>query len=155
MNIRASSFLLLAFACASCATAPVSREQAPITRFFAVGEETAKAAIAAEAKERGYTLLSDGRFQRTLNKKRDPLFGMIVISDDPQLALRIKVEYRSNERGCLVIGTPILAGLLYFSTFTSEEKFEELYLGPGSKEHAEVIALIEAAAARAMFHQTQ
>lgn len=109
-SMKTSPLLALFAAClalAGCGTPP--KGTATLARYVGAKPETTRRIIAEEAEKAGFKPIAADTWQRTLTKRKDPVLGLVTLSDGPSLALRFTVTIAHNGRGCLIEALPELA----------------------------------------------
>lgn len=136
--------LALLLALSGCVTHP-TQEQVTIQRHSIRSASAVLAAIERTATVRGFTKQADGSYQRILEKTKDPILGVVTVSDQAAFVLSFTVTTDQNEQGTLVRVLP--CGI-------SKGNPSYVFVRPGGKLHAEVLSLLDAAMAEASFAQS-
>lgn len=120
----------------------LTRESATTSRFVAAKQASVKGEIERAFTAAGWKQMEDGRWQRTLIRRHDPIIGVIVISEEPQLAARLSISYVENNGGTLVEAYAVMANRHTYGGGYGEYPM---------RDHSETDALIDSAIARAQF----
>ena len=128
-----------------CAT--VTREQSAITRTFRSSEIATLNVIDEAAVAGGFQKISDHEYQRVIAKRKDPILGLITVSEQMDFGIGFTLELESKPNATLVTVLPVTIVRMPFS----ETHYERTPLRPGTKYYADIIRLMENAKARAEF----
>lgn len=132
------------------ACAPVSQTPSEIDRFVEAPRDVVLEAFGRAATDRGYRLNS-GTYERVLMYRRDPVLGLVKISDDPVLAIVLRPQITAvGETSTRVRLAPQrLQWLWPYADRTLD------YWTPGASEYAEAVGVVDAAVAEATASQRQ
>jgi len=85
--------------------------------------------------------MDDGRFERVIMYEKDPVLGLVTVSDKAQVAIRFSMKVEAvTEKTSRLTAFPVAAFRNPFSGNYSEKP-----LPPGGSDRAEVASLIDAA----------
>ena len=134
---------LLAFTLAGCMT--ITPEQSAISRFVRVPADELSKSVIEIAPQRNFRRMDDGRFEKVIMYEKDPILGVVTVSNKASLAVRFSVRVEPvTEKTCQLTALPVTALRNPFSGNYSEKP-----IPPGGGAHTEVAALIDAATANA------
>jgi len=127
--------------CGAVGTVP-----APIDRFVQAPRGVTEEAFAKAAAARGYRDLGKGVWQRVLSYEKDPVFGLVQISDRPAYANELHTRIESVDSASCRISVD--ARHLMQATRLLEPKL--LYWQPGNEGYQEAVGIVESAVAFAL-----
>jgi len=89
-----------------------------VDRFVETDKLTIQYELEKVLERSEYKIMPDGRWEVIILKEKDPITGLITISQKPMFSLRLTITYIENDRGTLVSiqhfiyrkGTPIHKG---------------------------------------------
>lgn len=127
------------------ACAPVSPTPSDIERFVGTPRAVLSQAFDQAATDRGYSSTA-GTYQRVLQYRRDPVLGIVKISDDPvhAIVLRPEIVAAGDSAARLKLAPQRLLWLWPYA----DRRLD--YWTPGAPEYAEAVAIVDAAVARAL-----
>jgi hypothetical protein len=135
---------VLALTLGGCAT--ISTDESAISRFVRVPAGELSKSVAETAAKRGFRSMDDGRFEKVIIYQKDPVLGLVTVSDKASLAVRFSMRIETvTEKTCRLTVFPVTAVRNPFSGNYSEKP-----LSPGGSVHTEITSLIDAAIADAL-----
>jgi hypothetical protein len=147
ISYRLTAIGAIALFLGGCAQA--TKESATIDRFAEVPRATFVAAFAAAALQRGYVDLGGGAWQRVIEYRKDPILGLVKISEDPQSAMWMAPEFIAV--GDTASRLRLAPQSLVWLWPVADKRLH--YWPPGSVGHAEATALVDSAVTEALASQ--
>jgi hypothetical protein len=123
----------------------VSKEPATIDRFVEAPRTDLVAAFEKSATARGYSPVAGGAWQKIMSYRKDPILGVVQISDDPAGAMWLVPEFVSVTPTASRI--KLAPQTMQWLWPVAEKKW--LYWSVGTWGHNEAVAIVDSAVAEA------
>lgn len=131
-----------------CTTLP-TKEQAIVSRFAECRSEVLRRQVEIGLAAEGYSARGGGIWQKDLGKKKDPLTGLIPVSDEVVFAARVKLHVEESAAGSLATFEPA-----YATKGAGGPNPETFPMRPDDARRLRLVDILETAVARARFAET-
>jgi hypothetical protein len=129
----------------------VTAEQAVIVRYFEATSEVARARIEKVAVTRGWVAVSPIEFHQAIRKKKDPILGIVTVSEQMTVGLGFTLTIQGNAKGhALVSVAPAVMMLKPFS----KNDYTRIPMKAYGSDYNQVLAVIETALNQSKFEAT-
>ena len=126
-------------------------EQAVIVRYLEATPEVSRARIEKVAVTRGWVAVSPIEFHQVIRKKKDPILGMITVSEQMTVGLSFTLTIQGNPKGhALVSVAPAVMMLKPFS----KNDYTRIPMKAYGSDYNQVLAVIETALNQSKFEAT-